>query len=221
MEAWAGDRGYTHFEWFEASDTQVAVLETDEQIIVVFRGTTNVQDWMVNLDVWQEPFMYGKVHSGFREALDVVWDDVKNAVQDSRTLYVTGHSLGGALATMAAARFGAASDGLYTFGSPRVGDKDFAKAFNAVHRSYRFVNNNDIVPRIPIRDYYHIGQLHHFTCKAVMWTNPHWGWIEFDRLLGRLGGRVADGIKDHNIADYVNLAAKYDTKISRFSSNYT
>ena len=207
-EGWAKDRGYTDFKWIESFDTQCAIFETDEQIIVVFRGTTNIQDWLTNLDVWQEPFIYGQVHSGFLEALDAVWNDVENAVQDSRDLYIAGHSLGGALATLAAARFGAAADGLYTFGSPRTGDPEFTRQFNKIHRSYRFVNNNDVVPRIPIRNYSHIDSLRHFTHKGTMWTDPHWGWVEWDRLMGRVRRQVADGIRDHSIDAYVSLVAR-------------
>ena len=70
---------------------------------------------------------------------------------------MTGHSLGAALATLAADRYGDVQ-GLYTYGSPRVGDRMFKVDFNV--NAYRFVNNNDIVAKVPPASMYcHVGQL--------------------------------------------------------------
>jgi hypothetical protein len=65
-------------------------------------------------------------------------------------LWVTGHSLGAAVATVAADAL-PATGGVYTFGSPRVGDGDFAAAFNRrfADRSFRYVDDHDAVTRVP------------------------------------------------------------------------
>ncbi|MCA9453043.1 MAG: hypothetical protein KC584_10520, partial [Nitrospira sp.] len=70
-------------------------------------------------------------------------DGLKEEKRD-RTFWFTGHSLGAALATLAADRYGDVQ-GLYTFGSPLVGDEGFARDFYV--SGYRFVNNNDVVAR--------------------------------------------------------------------------
>ena len=102
----------------------------------------------------------GLVHTGFYEALSSVWDQLMMRLEEHgarrKSLWITGHSLGGALGTLVAATFGLqlvnmGFNGVYTFGQPRIGNVEFAKNFN--HRlgakAFRFVNKNDIVTRIP------------------------------------------------------------------------
>jgi len=77
-----------------------------------------------------------------------------------------GHSLGGALATLAAMdiklNVPGKSVSCYTFGSPKVGDSAFAGAYNKlVPDTHRFVNDTDLVPKIPPFGYEHVGDLHH------------------------------------------------------------
>ena len=114
----------------------------------------------------------GKLHRGFRDALDEVWDGApaQRRLRDflarldpdgHRSVWLTGHSLGAALATLAAHRQGRVR-GLYTFGSPRVGDARFAADFHVP--TWRFVNHQDLVPNLPPRlapffPYGHVGEL--------------------------------------------------------------
>ncbi|MCX5893209.1 MAG: lipase family protein, partial [Deltaproteobacteria bacterium] len=90
------------------------------------------------------------MHRGFQAALDEVWERLHDYLEGKenarRTVWFTGHSLGAALATLAASRYGKVR-GLYTFGSPRVGDLDFKQAF--LVPTYRFVNHDDLVTRVP------------------------------------------------------------------------
>ena len=53
--------------------------------------------------------------------------------------------------------------------------------------------------------YEHVGSLRHFTVKGKMWAEPSFRWVEWDRLMGRIRRIAADGVKDHNIGDYVSL----------------
>ena len=142
-------------ECFDRRGTQGFVAWNDQAAIVAFRGTQPNQQ----ADVWSDcnfvPFRWekgGNVHEGFAAALDAVWESVAarlRSLQD-RTIWFTGHSLGAAVATLAADRFGT-PDGVYTLGSPRVGDRDFVAEFNARHsgRSFRYVNDHDVVTHVP------------------------------------------------------------------------
>jgi triacylglycerol lipase len=150
--------------------TQCYVLYNDDFIIAAFRGTevyrpdperkltdiarSVVADITADGKFGLVKFDQGAfVHRGFRKAFDEVWgpelkprlDRLKNE-KPGRTVWLTGHSLGAALATLAAARYKHVQ-GLYTFGSPRVGDGGFRDSFPI--KSYRFVNNNDIVALVP------------------------------------------------------------------------
>jgi hypothetical protein len=95
-----------------------------------------------------------------------VYPDIKDTIEEFRTqnqtLWFTGHSLGGALAMLAGAKmyFEAPrllADGIYTFGQPRTCDRLLAGAHNKAFtsRTYRFVNNNDIVAQVPPEPVYH------------------------------------------------------------------
>ena len=144
------------------------VASGDGFVLVVFCGTevSNpgmlFQDLLVDLDLrppvapgWIE----GRVHRGFADAFDTVWDQVRDELErrtagNGAKVWFAGHSLGAAVATLAVARWNAQAPhvpaALYTFGSPRVGDKEFASACErGKFRIYRYVHNQDIVARVP------------------------------------------------------------------------
>ena len=103
----------------------------------------------------------GKVHRGFKEALDEVWLDllhhIKQLERKGCKIWMTGHSLGAALATLCASRYGHVQ-AVYNFGSPRVGNEDFKENFDV--NAYRIVNDEDIVARVPPPGHYiHVGEL--------------------------------------------------------------
>ena len=130
--------------------------------ILVFRGTTGTwRNWQSNLSVWQSPWpMGGRVHSGFKKKFMAVWPVIAETLSGwSAPLLYTGHSLGAALATLAAGIH--RPHALYTFGSPRVGDLDFAETLQNV-RIYRLYNPGDIVtllpPEAPPFRFCHVGE---------------------------------------------------------------
>jgi hypothetical protein len=96
----------------------------------------------------------GKAHLGFTDLLDKVWNPIQSEVHvqlgSDRELYLTGHSQGGALATLAAYRLqkaGVPVNAVYTFGSPRVFDEKLYRDYAIPH--FRFEHKNDIVPLLP------------------------------------------------------------------------
>jgi hypothetical protein len=87
------------------------------------------------------------VHGGFLRALDSVWKDISAELDRLNCpLFFTGHSLGGALASLAGMR--RAPTATYTFGSPRVGDAAFV-ALAAGMPIYRIVDDRDVVASVP------------------------------------------------------------------------
>lgn len=183
-ERWAVKQGFTPgtLECFDAHDTQGFVVQNDDAVVVAFRGTQprHPVDWLSDGRVVQVPWAHtvGKVHKGFYDALRVVWSGgqaLPRRLVDrgGRTVWITGHSLGGALAELCAAR--ASFDpaitsipiqGVYTFGQPRVGDDAFATLLHQKlgARTFRFVNDRDIVPRVPFfsMGYRHYGNQTYF-----------------------------------------------------------
>jgi len=107
VEDWATDRGFNEFMWFDTHDTQAAVMADDDRCILAFRGTESIADWLTDMDVFKEPGVYGRVHQGFQGALNDVWPEIAPVLAglSDRELFVTGHSLGAALATLATAEW--------------------------------------------------------------------------------------------------------------------
>jgi len=180
----------------------VSVDDQSGIILLCFRGTANLPGWMTDFDAFQQacPKDPLYVHYGFLRALDEVWDHVQAALPTDpggRGVWVTGHSLGGALATLAAARLCDAKYPLnvvYTFGSPRVGNPDFCTAYQPTH--YRFVNNDDIVPRVPADKLLALNRellafLKHPLDAGKHFTYGHTGKLKYFDHDGKLG----DGLK--------------------------
>jgi hypothetical protein len=172
------DAGFA-FKFFSKQTTQCFVAHNAEFVVVSLRGTEidnfrgALTDWLRNFELLPvSDDSGGRVHEGFKRDIKAVWQQLREHLQPllesgARTLWITGHSLGAALATLAAER--AARDGrfavqgVYTYGSPRVGDDGFKVAYATREldaRTFRFVNNVDVVPKLPPVDLYkHVGQL--------------------------------------------------------------
>lgn len=138
--------------------------------VIVFRGTEpqNIISFLTDATTEPKRFLaMGHVHGGFYRNLRAVWTEIAEWIdQESqkglKTLYLTGHSLGGAMAVLAAAticgdprfvRWQSLLKGVYTFGQPPVGDAEFARScqerFGKMH--FRHVYDHDLVPRLPPR----------------------------------------------------------------------
>lgn len=150
------------------TDTQALLAEfggTTPFAVLVFRGTEqNIKDFIIDLTLGKINRTDGEihVHEGFKRALDSVWGDIEPALsQIDAPIFYTGHSLGAALATLAAARRPPAA--LYTFGSPRVGDTDFVASLKHIEGIiHRVVDDQDIVATVPPEafGFQHIGTPH-------------------------------------------------------------
>ncbi len=193
------DRGFGQFHYFDRGETQAYLVGNAEKMILIFRGTEpkNAQDWITNGQVAKVRAVGGRVHSGFWQGCQAVWSEVESELQRMRTafaepppLFLTGHSLGGALAILAAAqlqRGGHQVDGIYTFGCPRIGDRPFAMQYNRrlYNCTFRLVNHRDIVTQLPPAEmgYTHVGQLIYFDAQGVRQISPfpnenEFGWAE-------------------------------------------
>jgi len=155
--------------------TQCYVASTDDWIVLAFRGTQvddfwqSVLDWTTDARFVPVLDLHGDwVHAGFKSAVEEVWRDVSGHIRSLQTtkrrpFWICGHSLGAALATVAAnvcsSDAALAFTGLYTFGSPRVGDRHFGTRI-APPTVFRFQNDSDVVSHVPLGlVFHHVGGL--------------------------------------------------------------
>lgn len=211
--------------------TEGFIAGDEEKIIIAFRGTSEIKDWLTDAasiqKSWSSILNIGKVHSGFFDSLTSVWSLIMEHLQELQTkdqrIWITGHSLGGALAALTYATLRLQSPkyelaGAYTFGQPRIGDKLMCQSFDAdsKHHFFRVVNNNDIVPRVPskvvrgvlsmalfatnkihdIHTYEHMGTLLYFDANGKLIQDATF----MDRLLGRF-----EGYKNNLLNGKINL----------------
>lgn len=196
-------------------------------LLIIFRGTSSNKDILIDLDVYRD-YIYldnytGKdiplVHSGFLQQFETVKDKIIYEIEEYKNLYkerqiiCTGHSLGGALATLASLYFhykyklDNININTITFGSPRVGDKIFVKLFNKnIEKSYRFVNDNDPIPLLPtpIR-YKHVkGCYWLYEDKILNEIKVNRCFRFIRNLFLNLFGYIYNPLDDHKCISYIN-----------------
>jgi hypothetical protein len=159
-------------------NTQCYVATNPKHIVVAFRGTESpttidgLKDWLLNdaVNLLIQPtgrlapeFVAAGVgarwHMGFITAINAVWDEVFARVndeveKDDRNVWVTGHSLGGALALLGGWLFnrkGVSVHQIYTYGAPMVGNDTVARAYDTefANKVFRYVNTEDPIPKLP------------------------------------------------------------------------
>ena len=204
-------------------DCQFNISEFEDKIVIAFRGTFSATDILTDLNFFKERiflenylylsnFLY--VHSGFynqfNSARGVLNYKIKSCVEKNKPIIFTGHSLGGAVATIGSLiysyKFFNYDISCITFGSPRVGCHSFADVFDRkIENSLRFVNDNDPVPCIPSAiSYKHV--------KKCMWINGD--KIDSDITVYRglkflkntflhSFGYGYDAMKDHSCISYI------------------
>ncbi len=209
--------------------------------ILAFRGTepTSLINWLTDAECAKYAFGGGYVHSGFFANVEALWGDISETVQtaigDGRLeeLYITGHSLGGAMAVVAAARifddarlteWQRRTRGIYTFGQPIVGDGEFKAHCDPVFGSFLFrhVYDDDVVPCLPPTsvdsDFKHFGVRRHATDCDETWEvqagDRRANLLGFASVLESFitrridifhGVKVAYSLDDHSPRGYIDV----------------
>jgi len=161
--------------------------------VVAFRGTHEDREWVEALAYGQARWCGGRAHTGCTRLVESVWQSLLAALYDvdaaSRRLWLTGHSIGGAIALLAALRLEAEGFEVHTvttFGTPAVMDRAAAASFRS--RVHRIVNNEDIVPNI--------------SWPSLTDTYSHAG----ERILLTASGRIAAGHHAEHLARRIDRA---------------
>ena len=208
-----------------ARDSQMYVCKYDGKLSITFRGTESARDILTDLNILQVkmPLRHMKeedlpeVHWGFYNQFKELKPDLDKIVKDyvndtkiiSKEVVFSGHSLGGALATISALNYAFEYPVLVvdcvTLGSPRVGDSKFANYFNRIiNHSFRFVNDNDPIPCIPTAwRYEHVKGCVWLYQDQVMNEITVWrGWRFMKNYLLSFLGLGYDASQDHSCEGY-------------------
>ncbi|HVR38118.1 MAG TPA: lipase family protein [Thermoanaerobaculia bacterium] len=208
--AFLAKQGLTEKDFFTDGRTQAALIEGPHFQVIVFRGTEPTrlhEDFIINasfkLVLWNGP---GRVHMGFRDAFESMWLQISGKPSSRLPLFITGHSLGGALASLATIRAAAAKlpvVATYTFGAPRAGDDTLVAAL-ASTPLYRVVNDRDFAAHLPP---FLLGYRHSNRLAKI----DHSGALSFsDDFKDHLDVELPQPLEilDHHPANYVALLRK-------------
>jgi triacylglycerol lipase len=211
--------GFPWAKLISRDGAEVLVAKDRNDLWFAFRGTepSKLNDVMADLNVIKQAAVAGgKVHGGFQKEVNDLWMDVLAEIEHNdqlkvrKDVYMTGHSLGAAMATISATRY--QPHELYTFGSPRVGGPRFIKNIKCPH--YRFMNNNDIVCRIPPAwlGFRHHGEMIYFDRNGERAPKPTFKDLFYGVLNSWKRFKFFDGIVDHGIPNYVRAINKLKRK---------
>lgn len=183
-----------------------SVIDQKKILYIVFRGTQTRQEWTkdfeTNQSVWSKIMKYKKlqqkwskqdehiqVHKGFLQIFKEFQVNLEKIIENQKAdqVYVVGHSLGSAIATLTGLAFYSLAKNLvvYTFASPRVGNEAFSQAVQKNFKLYRISNRSDIVNDLPLAVmfnlegnhdpflYYHAGTNYSFSTNWGAWVNNH------------------------------------------------
>ena len=199
--------------------SQAYIFENDTDCVVACRGTepNEWNDIKADLDaVSIAAETIGKVHRGFKTEVDDLWPVLEETlVNNQKTLWFCGHSLGGAMAAICAGRcylshIKSMPKGLFTYGSPRVGNNRYVNYVKIEY--FRWVNNNDIVTHVPPAwmGYRHTGQEMYINAYGRVREMTGWQRTK-DRWrglwMGLQKGKI-DSFSDHLVDLYIDAILK-------------
>ena len=193
--------------------------------MIVCRGTEPNQwnDIKADANAWTVVSEVGRVHSGFHTEVNELWPLLEQQVKENqRPMWFSGHSLGGAMAAVCAVRckispIPSNPQAIFSFGAPRVGNRSYTSFLKVKH--YRWVNNNDIVPRVPPcwLGYRHMGQEIYINRRGRISSLRSWLRVR-DRFLGLLASlrlKRLDYFSDHSMVDYIrHVRGHYEDELA-------
>jgi triacylglycerol lipase len=206
--------GLPEIRYYDNDGAQAYIFANANDAVVTCRGT-QPDDWndlRADLDLERaRAETVGWVHRGFKREVDDLWPRLEQAlINNTRTLWFTGHSLGAAMAAICAGRcklsyIQSNPRALFTYGSPRVGNRRYVNYVQI--EAYRWVNNNDIVTRVPPAwlGYRHKGPEVYLNAYGKIRRLTRWQRVK-DRWRGLLRGireHRFDPFADHSIVQYV------------------
>lgn len=210
--------GFTGHKFFDKDGAQCHAVWNTDMYVLCFRGTEpdELSDIKADLNAWPDRGESGGlVHNGFQNEVDKLWSDIEKHVEKNckdKPFYICGHSLGGAMASVAGSRYKDSVHCVYTYGSPRVGNGAWVRSWKDVPH-YRHKNNNDIVTSVPFwfMGYRHHGSLRYINFYGNIRKLTPWQKIK-DSWRGRWAalctGTPFDGVADHDIGAYIECTGR-------------
>ncbi len=190
------------------TSTTAFIIKRKTIDIIVFRGTQQARDWLFNLSAIPVPYASRLCHSGFVIAHVSVWSKIKKHIDMKKRTLICGHSLGGALAELSAAKLHKKHDNLNlcTFGKPNTFFKGFKRPMK-LDKQMSVVNGSDTVAKIP-------RLLYGASVSQTMlyFANSGQDLINPDKSKRLKDAKIGDMVSDHFMGGYVARVKKWQKK---------
>lgn len=205
--------GFTNYMHINKENANGHLAANNTEVVISFRGTvpSHISDLTADANALPIREDRGFVHDGFRTYTRYLLPQVMDwvAANPGKDIYIVGHSLGAAMSLYCVRELedaGYTVKKLFTFGQPRLGNKEFVGAVKADH--HRFVNCNDIIPTVPPAElgYHHQGTLCYINFYGNIRPLTNWQIIK-DKWRGHLAawkkGQFLDSLEDHFMENYI------------------
>lgn len=210
---------------------RVVWQEHKREVVVVFRGSHSIRDWVLNLCLFQCNVFFGaekyRVHWGITQLLDqycrklgerkkvrlkdMLLAILEPLVIEGKKITFVGHSTGGAMAVLFAdqfeRKFPKKTKRVVTFGQPSLGGRSFAKQYKLAHKTYRVCCDIDLVTFLPPLPfvYVHVGKMLWLHEGEIYENIPSW-----KRLLLSLKSWFLGPISNHFMYKYIRHKGLFD-----------
>ena len=180
------------------TSTTAYVVKRKSIDIICFRGTASLQDWLFNFSALPVPYAGRLCHGGFVAAHMSVWRKIKKHIHPKKRTLICGHSLGGALAELSAAKLNGKHPNLNlaTFGKPNTFFKGFKRPMK-LDKQISMVCGSDMVAQIPKLCY---GPSRSQT--MLYFANNGKDYIDPDKSLRKEDRSITDAVSDHFMPGY-------------------
>ena len=194
------------------TNTHVAIIVSDKNknIAIVFKGSTTINDYYFNINLFSKQIKNFSVHTGFYNQVcsvkNQIFNLIKPYIEKNYSLYLTGHSSGSANATLLSyfinEKYPNTLIKLVTFGGPKIGNAEWRKCFenkqNIIH--YRITNKSDIITYVPIINYYHVGKHIYISNNELYYNYKN---NENTCFLDNCSLSKSFNVDDHHMLNYV------------------
>ena len=210
--------GFSSVNLIDEDEVQCYIVYNDKTILIIFSSLEGTKSKIIDIG--------GSPHIGFKKELDKVWSSVRTCIDSNsdKEIYIAGHGLGGAMATIAASRIQKHENfkQVFTYGAPRVGDRKFVASCDFRH--IRVQNNNDAVSKIPstLLGYKHMCEPTYMNYYGNIRKLTYWQTTK-DRWRSLKKFQMVDDTSDHDMDKYCTklhkLWQKEKRKISKWHTN--
>lgn len=196
------------------------IFYNDKEVYISFRGTLRAQDFITDLDsILIKRQEYGLIHKGFGDAWNRLQDKLEDVMKNNpdlfanKELYIAGHSLGSAIATLCSYYLSLKSipiTAVYTIGQPRIGNWRWLRNYNKLKiNHFRIINNQDLVTKVPGIWFYHVGTPVFINAIGEIVKSDPRGWKKWFLIPFKLGLTDHESTKEYLVNLSKNLTMPF------------